>query len=178
MKEATCTYLLKDGYVQMAQQISTIVGLKGYGGKIKQQTPRQNAVEEIWEETGGVPELRTHLETFGGIYIREEWLHPVGLVDFYNGTESEAPFGDPSFRVYFFICEQWLGKAVDTVEMHSHQLFNINCLPFDRMVPGDHLFIPPMLTGVCTTGFVRRKKDFSKILQTDLEECSLESLMF
>ncbi len=178
MKEATCTYLLKDGYVQMAQQVSIIVGLKGYGGKMKGQTPRQNAVEELWEETGGIPELRIHPEIFGGIYLREEWLRPVALIDFYNGTEIEVPFGDPSFRVYFFICEQWLGRAVDTIEMHSHQLFNLNCLPIKKMVPGDDLFIPPILTGACMTGFVRRVSDFSKILDLDLKVCTPESLTF
>jgi len=35
MKEATCVYLIKPGFVLMADQQAKIVGTKGYGGKIK-----------------------------------------------------------------------------------------------------------------------------------------------
>lgn len=179
MKEATCVYLVKDGYVQMAEQTSIIVGLKGYGGKITQeQTPRSNAVEEVWQETGGVPELRIHPEQDGGIHIREEWLHPVGLIDFYNGTEEEAPFGDPTFRVYFFLCFQWKGVAIDTIEMKDHQLFNINCLPFERMVHGDAYIIPRMLQNIPLEGYFRRSADFTTVITNAVYECTNKSLSF
>jgi hypothetical protein len=177
MKIATCLYLIKDGYVQMGYQDSFIVGFKGYGGKVENQTIRQNAVQELWEETGGVPELRVHREQEGGILIREEWLEPAGLIDFYNGTEEEVPFGDPSFRVYFFLCRQSMGKAIDTIEMKDHQLFNIDYLPIDKMVKGDGEFIPPMLKGICLKGLVRRDKDWNTIVSS-LKERTKESLGF
>ncbi len=178
MKIATCTYLIKDGYVQMGYQNSVIIGLKGYGGKVENgQTIRQNAVEEIWEETGGVPEFRVNKEEDGGIHIRPEWLEPAGLIDFYNDCEEGTQLRDPSFRVYFFLCHKSMGKAVDTIEMRDHQLFNINYPPIDQMVKGDREFIPQMLQGTCLTGWVRRDKDWNTI-GSFLKKCMKESLNF
>jgi 8-oxo-dGTP pyrophosphatase MutT (NUDIX family) len=178
VKIATCVYLIKDGYVLMGNQQKTIFGFKGYGGKVKPgQTIRQNAVEEVWEETGGIPELRINPEEEGGIHIREEWLEPAGLIDFYNGSEGDVPFGKPSFRVYFFICRKSMGKAVDTVEMRDHQLFNVNYLPIDKMIKGDGEFIPKMLNGICLTGWLIRDKDWNTT-SSFFEECTKESLNF
>lgn len=177
MKIATCVYLIKDGYVQMGYQNSFIVGFKGYGGKVENQTIRQNAVQEVWEETGGVPEFRIDRDEKGGIQIREEWLEPAGLIDFYNGSEEEFPLGDPSFRVYFFLCRDSSGKAVDTIEMKDHQLFNIHNPPIDKMVKGDGDFIPTMLLGTCITGWVRRDKEWNTICSS-LKECLPENLNF
>jgi hypothetical protein len=169
MRVATCTYLLQDDYfVQMAKQVSKIIGFKGYGGKLKRgQTIRKNAVEEIWEETGGEEKFRIDKDVWGGIHVRPEWLEPVGRIDFYNG--ARVPFGKPSFRVYFFICRRYMGKAVDTIEMKDHQLFHIHHLPLERLVKGDPLYIPDMLTGKPREGWVRRTKDFSKIINYDLQ---------
>jgi len=181
MKIATCVYIIENGYVQMANQQKAIIGFKGYGGKIKPgQTLRQNVVEEVWEETGGVPSLRLNPDEEGGIHLREEWLQPIGLIDFYNGTEEEVPFGDPSFRVYFFLCKRKLGKAVDTLEMRDHQLFNVHYPPIDRMVKGDEVFVPKILLNIPVTGWIRRNEDWS-IHSTHLLEgvnCPSESLTF
>jgi hypothetical protein len=168
MKIATCTYLLQGDYVRMAYQVSKIIGFKGYGGKLKfGQTIRQNAVEEIWEETGGDDNLRINKDIWGGIHVRPEWLKPIGLIDFYNG--AEVPFGDPSFRVYFFTCRRYMGTAVDTTEMKNHQLFHIHHLPLDKLVKGDPLFIPDMLIGKPLEGWIRRTEDFSEVIGYDLQ---------
>jgi hypothetical protein len=180
MKIATCIYLLHsdDRYVQMAQQQRTILGFKGYGGKVKPgQSIKGNAVEELWEETGGIPELRLNKEKEGGIFTREELLIPVGFIDFYNGLS--VPFGDPSFRVHFFICRRFAGHAVDTVEMQNHQLFSVSGLySLTKMVKGDELIIPQMLTGQCIKGDVRRTEDWSRIVEVNLEEVAPSDLDF
>lgn len=179
MKISTCIYLLHsdDRYVQMAEQQRTILGYKGYGGKVVGQTIRQNAVEEIWQETGGVPELRINKDQEGGIFTREELLIPAGLIDFYNGLS--VPYGDPNFRVYFFICRRFAGHAVDTVEMQNHQLFSVSGLcNLTRMVKGDELYIPQMLTGQRIKGEVRRTEDWSRIVEANLEEVSPSDLDF
>jgi 8-oxo-dGTP pyrophosphatase MutT (NUDIX family) len=181
MKIATCVYIIQGAYAQMANQQKTIIGFKGYGGKVKPgQTLRQNLVEEVWEETGGVPELRVDPEEEGGIHLREEWLTPIGSIDFYNGPEEEVPFEDPSFRVYFFLSKQKLGKAVDTIEMKDHQLFSIHHPPIDRMVKGDEVFVPKILLGIPVTGWIRRNADWSVHSMSLLEgkQCPSKSLNF
>ena len=181
MKIATCVYIIQGAYAQMANQQKTIIGVKGYGGKVKPgQTLRQNLVEEVWEETGGVPELRVDPEEEGGIHLREEWLIPIGLIDFYNGPENQVPFGDPSFRVHFFLSKRKLGRAVDTVEMKDHQLFNIFYPPITRMLKGDEFFVPKMLLDIPVVGWMRRNDDWSVHSMSLLEgkQCPPESLNF
>ncbi|MEK7227970.1 MAG: hypothetical protein AAB681_01280 [Patescibacteria group bacterium] len=178
MKIATCVHIIENGYVQFGYQYTWIEGFKGYGGKLKEgQTIRQNAVEEVWEETGGEPKFRLRPEEDGGIHIREEWLEPIGFIDFYNGSEEEVPFGDPSFRVYFFNCRKKLGRAVDTIEMKDHQLFNIHYPPVDKMIKGDGEFVPRMLQDICLIGWVRRDKDWNTT-SSSIKECNKENLGF
>lgn len=178
MEIATCTHIIENGYVLFGYQYTWLKGFKGYGGKKKgHQTLEQNAVEEIWEETGGEPQLRLDREEEGGVYIRAEWLEPVGVIDFYNGSEEEIPFGDPSFRVYFFNCRKKLGRPVDTIEMKDHQLFNIYYPPIGKMVKGDEEFVPRMLQGICLMGWVRRDKDWNTT-SSSIKECSREDLGF
>jgi hypothetical protein len=179
MKIATCVYLLhnNDNYVQMAQQQRKILGFKGYGGVVEEdQTIRGNAVQELWEETGGKKELRINPDQEGGIFTREELLIPAACIDFYNGEDVLE--GYPSFRVYFFLCRRFAGKAIDTVEMKHHQLFHVRNLPIDRLVKGDELFIPRLLSGICLTGSVRRSADWSTIIADGLKEVSQKDLCF
>ncbi|MCC6198854.1 NUDIX domain-containing protein [Candidatus Nomurabacteria bacterium] len=177
MKKATCTYLIDGQYVQMAYQQKKIIGFKGYGGMIEEgQSIRGNAVQEIWEETGGVSKLRIRKDEIGGIFTRPELLEPVAQIDFYNGTEEEVPFGSPSMRVYFFLCFQYAGKAIDTVEMTKHQLFAINSLPEKQLVQGDEMFMYQILNGKKLEGWMRRTKDFSSIVDYELYE--KEGFMF
>ena len=177
MKIATCTYLMSGGFALMGQQQRTILGFKGYGGKVELgQTIRGNAVEEIWEETGGKKQLRVTPEEEGGIFTREELLVPAGIIDFFNGTN--IPENDPSFRVYFFLCYTFAGRPVDTVEMMHHQWFNKNYLPLDRLVRGDELFIPHLLQGQCIKGKIWRTEDWTRITNVDLEEVAVQSLDF
>ncbi len=180
MKIATCIYLLHsdDRFVQMAEQQRNILGFKGYGGKVELgQSIRGNGVEELWGETGGIPKLRVHKEQEGGIFTREELLIPVGLIDFYNGLS--VPYGDPSYRVHFFICRRFAGHAIDTVEMQHHQLFSVSGLyKSTKMVKGDELFIPQMLAGQCVKGDIRRTEDWSRIVEVNLQEVLPSDLDF
>lgn len=179
MKISTCIYLLHsdDRYVQMAQQQRNILGFKGYGGKVGLgQSIRDNAVAGLWGETGGIPELRIDKEKEGGIFTREELLIPVGLIDFYNGPS--VLYGDPSYRVHFFICRRFAGHAIDTVEMQDHQLFSVvDLYKSTQMVKGDELFVPQMLTGQCIKADIWRK-DWSRIVEANIEEVSPKDLNF
>lgn len=173
---ATCVYLVRDGYVLMGNQQKTILGFKGYGGKVKfGQTISQNVVEELWEETGGVPSLRVNKDEEGGIIIREEWLEKVAIIRFFNNHTLDKPLRRPSFIVNFFICRKFFGNPIDTVEMKDHQLFNINHLPIEKMVKGDDEFVLQILNGKFLKGDIVRNEHW-EIIKNTLRECSRESL--
>ncbi len=173
-KEATCVYLTRrvegKGEVLMGDQQRIIVGTKGYGGKIKPgQTATQNIVEETGEETGKVKEFRINKNEEGGIDISLDGLHHVGTIDFYNGTETEIPFGKPSFRVHFFICSTFSGKPIDTIEMRNHQWYPIDNLPFEKMIIGDELILKPIFQGQTVVGWMRRTSDLSTLIDYEIE---------
>ena len=179
MKTATCVYLIResDNTVLLAKQVAKIIGRKGYGGKIEaQQTIRSNAVDETAQESGVIKELRVYPEQDGGVLIKEEDLIPIGLVDFYNG--ADVPFGDPNFRVYFFLCKKFSGVPIDTTEMIDPQWYLIDQLPIEELVPGDEYFVPTMLKGIAVSGYIRRTEDWTSILEHTVKECSPNSLDF
>ena len=171
MKEATCVYLVRfPREVLMADQQAKIVGTKGYGGKITLgQTATQNVIEETWQETGGVPELRINKDEEGGIKISMDGLHHMGIIEFYNGTEGEVPFGEPSFVVHFFICSTFSGKTIDTIEMQNHQWYQIDNLPIEKMIVGDELIIKPILSGQTVNGWMRRTSDLKTIIDYEID---------
>lgn len=176
MKEATCVYLFRKvegkGEVLLADQQRGIVRnkKKGYGGKIEQgQSKTENVIEETWGETGGIKELRISKNEEGGIKITTHGLHYVGMVDFYNGTEAEVPFGDPSFRVHFFTCSNFSGTPIDTIEMQNHQWYPVNNPPWDKMVIGDDIFLKPIFNGQTSVGWMRRTSDLSKVIDYQID---------
>lgn len=161
----------------MADQQFKIVGTKGYGGKIEDgQTPQESTKEEVCQESGKIKEFRINPDEEGGIEFDIKDLEPVGVIDFYNGPEDQVPFGDPSFRVLFYVCEKFSGKAIDTVEMRNPQMYDIDNLP-STLVPGDTLFIHDFLAKRYKKGYVRRSVDWKEILEHDLTDCSIGDLV-
>jgi len=90
-------------------------------------------------------------------------LQFVGTIDFYNGDESEVPFGIPSWRVHFFLCTTFEGTPINTIEMQNHNWYEIDNLPA-TLVAGDDIFISKMLKGQMVNAWIRRSSDFSKVL--------------
>lgn len=179
MKRATCVYFIDRATkkVLMADQQFKIVGTKGYGGKIEEgQTPQESTKDEVDQESGKIKEFRINPEEEGGIEFNTADLEPVGVIDFYNGPEDQVPFGDPSFRVLFYVCEKFSGKAIDTVEMQNPQMYDLDHLP-NTLVPGDELFIDDFLNKRYKKGFVRRSADWKEILEYKLDDCSIEDLV-
>ncbi len=179
MNIATCTYFIKDGKVLLPRQIEKIIGRKGYGGKLKNgQTIRSNAIEEIGEESGLKKELRINPEENGGIIVKESDLQPIAFIDFYNGDKQTAPFGNPSFRVYFFLCTEFSGIPIATKEMVDPKWYSLDQIPLDELVKGDPVFVPRILNQVPLKGHIRRSNDWSSVLENTLKEYTLESLNF
>ncbi len=179
MKLATLTHLInqEDNTTLMADQQLKVVGTKGYGGKTDGKPWKDSAVDEIGQETGKVRELRINPDQEGGITVNPEDLEAVALIDFYNGDESEVPFGDPSFRVLCCRCFKYEGGAIDTKEMRNPRWYPIDNLPKEKMIDGDMYFVPQILAGTPIKGYIRRKSDWSAIIDYKIEPCDPSELV-
>ncbi|MES2225053.1 MAG: hypothetical protein V4478_03645 [Patescibacteria group bacterium] len=180
MTTATCTHFIdrEARKVLLAYQVRKIVGLKGYGGKIEpHQTPESNAIDEVKEESGGDPAERINPAEEGGIQFSASALKRVGLIDFYNGTEEEAPFGSPTFRVVFFNCYEYSGSAISTNQMQRPDWYDIDNLPIGELIVGDELFLLNILNENMLTGWMRRTSDFKTILGYHFEPCTAKALV-
>lgn len=182
MKKATLVYIVDDGEVLMAKKTQKVgIGCYfGYGGKKKWwQTFRGCAVREVWEETGGVKSKRWNGPSDnGGIKIKKRDLEPVGLIDFYRGDESQAPYGKPNFRVMCYRVTKYRGEPVSTTEMRDPQWFPIDKIPFgtEEMKAGDQFFVPQIIKGTPVKGWIRFIDD-KTLIGHDIQPCSIEDLV-
>lgn len=186
IKRSTVTYLITpEGKTIMAEQQRKVIGLKGYGGIIESnEEPHTSAVREIWEESGGEKKRRLNPNEEGGILVNSSDLIPVALIDFYNGTEKEIPFGSPSFRMLCYVCYLFKGKAISTHEMHNPDEYPLENLPYEKMIIGDNLFLGNILTSdisnkdrKCYKGFIRRTSDWKEIIEHEILPCKKEDLV-
>ncbi len=180
MKRSTVVYFIdkKTNKTLMAWQQRKVIGLKGYGGVIEDnEDPRLSACREVWEESGGDPKRRIYHKEVGGITVKPENLEPVVLIDFYNGTEGEVPFGNPNFRVLGYRSFVWEGKAISTNEMVHPDWYGINQLPLDDMIIGDSLFIKDFFSGNLIMGYIRRTSDWKKIIDYKISPCTINDLV-
>lgn len=180
MKRSTniCIIDGKNNKTLMAWQQRKVVGLKGFGGVIEEgEDPRVSACREVLEETGGVAEKCINHKQHGGIIILPENLEPIALIDFYNGTEEEVPFGNPNFRVLCYRTFVWSGTPFPTIEMFNPDWYNIFNLPFEDMIVGDSLFIPSVILGTPIRGYIRRTSDWKKVIDHDINPCTLSDLV-
>lgn len=179
-KLMTCTYFVKGKRVLMADQQNKIIGRKGYGGAVVTgETWRECCNREVLEETGAEPALRIHPLVSGGIYFEENDLIPFALITFYNGDDTEVPFGSPSCIVHFSRCTTFRGTPVNTIEMKNHRYHWINRLPKKKMISGDSLFITPeTLTGkTCKMGWIRHTADLKQVIDYNIWDCPLDALL-
>lgn len=175
MKKATVTHIIKGTKTLMGDQQAKIVGTKGYGGIIENgESWQQNAVREVGEETGKDKNRRLNPEQEGGITIYADKLKPVAVIDFYNGNEEEVPFGDPSIRVLFCTTTDFEGTAIATHEMHNPDWYEFvhRKLPEHKLPKGDEVFIYRVLNQIPTKGWVRRTKDWSRVIGYQIEICN------
>lgn len=142
MKRATLTFPIKDNEVLLGIKVKKVAaGLwNGYGGKIEEgQTPEEAGSEELFDETGGKNKKGK------GIKCDPKDLIPCAVIDFYFPHNEP---GDPEFRVIVYITVQFTGEPEETKdEMLTPTWFDINQIPYDKMMAGDRLFIPKVLAG-------------------------------
>ncbi len=182
MQKATLVYIVDEGEVLMAQKVRKIgTGFFfGYGGKKNWwETAKSSAIREVWSESGGKKNNRCVPSESGGIKIHKKDLEAFALIDFYNGSEIEVPFGDPSFRVICYRARHFIGRAIDTMEMRGATWFSVDKIPYDDsriMKPGDELFVPKVIKGIPVKGWIRFDKKTSALISHDVKECSKSEL--
>lgn len=189
-KIGTAVNFFWDKHILLADQQKVFPYTKTPGGKKKNgQTLLQCARDEVYEETGGVAELRIDPSlSGGGMQFHESHLELVMVIDFYNDIYPlVTPFGKPSFRVYQYVCEYpyFYGKAVDTKEMRNFAWYPFDQLPQGKMIPGDMRFMKYLIQKRVMHGFIRRNchKDengnfrFCGEIQSYMYPCTVKDLL-
>jgi ADP-ribose pyrophosphatase YjhB (NUDIX family) len=131
--KATVVLPVKDGKVLLGMKTRKIgVGCwNGYGGGVEDgENILDCAIRELEEESG----LRARLED----------LVKVAIVDFHNEKVDGSVFVS---RVHFFLVKDWEGEPTETKDgaMITPTFFDINDLPYEKMMPADKEFFPFIL---------------------------------
>jgi len=131
--DATICFLVKDGKILLAEKADKIGKgcWNGYGGGIENgETPEQSAVRELEEEAGVIADRGS--------------MEKVAIVDFHN-TKSDGK----SFvcRCHVYLIKKWSGEPRETIEMLRPTWFDVNSLPFEKMMPADKIWLPRILAG-------------------------------
>lgn len=133
--KATVCLPVKDGKVLLGMKTRKIgMGCwNGYGGGIEEgENVLECAIRELEEESG----LKTRFED----------LEKVAIVDFHNEKSDGSIFVS---RVHFLLVKDWIGEPKETEDgaMITPTFFDIDNLPYDKMMPADKEFFPLILNG-------------------------------
>jgi len=150
MQLATLVFLVRDGRVILAAKKDKVGKgrLNGYGGKVEgDESLRECLVRELANESKGV-------------IVREDDLLPRARIKFFN-QENNPDI--PDMDVMMYVAERFTGKAEESVEMGKAEEYPFDAIPFDQMLPADHLFVPNILRGECLVGEVHFEKGFTGV---------------
>ena len=144
--KATVCFLVKDNQVLLCLKKKESFGhgyLVGPGGKIEVgETSEQCVVRETREE----------------IKVAPKYPEKSGTIIFNYSHD-----GIPEIQeVDFYIAKEWEGDPVETDEMKP-EWFDIDKVPYDRMLPTNQKFIEPMLHGKKVNGAVIFDEDFNPL---------------
>jgi 8-oxo-dGTP pyrophosphatase MutT (NUDIX family) len=134
LKQATVCFLRRENQILLAIKARHIGEgcWNGYGGGIEAgESPRQAAVRELKEETGGV-------------IAKPEDLNKIAEIDFHNTKTDKSTF---VCKVHFYLASQWEGDVHETEEMLRPTWFEIDQLPLEEMMPADQTWLPIALSG-------------------------------
>ena len=152
MKTYTLGFLFRDGKIILAEKKRKIgVGkLNGYGGRVEEGEEKIGSlIRELGEECGVVVEMGN--------------CNELGHIDFYfDNTEV-------SLRVYMYRIDKFYGEPVETEEMGEPEDFNVNEIPYHRMMVGDDKFVPFVVAGKKFKGEVHFSPDGEKIVSYVVE---------
>ena len=144
--KATVCFLVKDNQVLLCLKKKESFGhgyLVGPGGKIEVgETSEQCVVRETREEIKVAPK---YPEKSGTI-----------IFNYFHGGIPEIQ------EVDFYIARDWEGEPAETAEMKP-EWFDIDKVPYDRMLPTNQKFIEPMLQGKKVNGTMTFDEDFKPL---------------
>ena len=125
-KTYTLGFLFRNGKIILAAKKRKIgVGkINGYGGRVEEGEDRVAClVREIVEECG--------------VIVEKENCKELGYIDFH--FEDKPDFNQ---RVYIYRIHEFFGDPKETEEMGPPEEFEVNEIPYDRMMVGDEKFVP------------------------------------
>jgi len=106
--------------------------LNGVGGKLDpDETIRQAMVRETQEEISVTP-------------IEFEPMADIVFDEYVKGNREIV-------HMHVFVCSKWVGTPTESEEM-APEWFDVNNLPFDKMMPDDKYWLPQVLAGKKITG--------------------------
>ncbi len=157
---ATDCYLRRAGQICLAlKQMKIGAGrYNGYGGKIDEKEKiRDAAARELLEESG--------------VRASSERLQRVGDITFHQASV-------PEWRVHFFMVWDWKDepRAVEPEKMGPPEWFDINHLPFSKLMPADVHYLPRLLAGECLRGKIFYNADATVLEGYELETVTSEQL--
>ncbi len=152
MKIYTLGFLFRNGKIILAEKKRKIgVGkLNGYGGRVEEGEDRAEClVREIIEECGVIVEKKNCQE--------------LGYIDFYFDNTEIA------LKVYMYRIDSFTGEPMETEEMGAPEEFDINKLPYDRMMVGDDKFVPFIVEGKNFKGEVHSSEGGEKLVSCEVD---------
>ncbi len=125
MKTYTLGFLFRNGKIILAEKKRKIgVGkLNGYGGRVEEGEDRAEClIRELHEECL--------------VIVVKEDCRELGYIDFH--FQNSEGF----LRVYMYRIDNFICEPVETEEMGVPKEFDVNKIPYDKMMVGDDKFIP------------------------------------
>lgn len=126
---ATLCYLVHEDMTCLAKKTRGAgVGMRcGYGGKVEaDESLLQCLYNEVLDETNGVK-------------INTSRTEKVAVIDFHNRKKSGGTF---IFKVHAYLVYDWEGCIQESAEMKDPQMYFIEKLPYDEMMPSDGVWLP------------------------------------
>ncbi len=142
MKKAVLIFPVMDDKILLGlKQKKVSKGLwSGYGGKIdNDETILHAAKRECVEECGGK------------VLVNEKDFAPAARIDFTLLQEGGEDF---RMRVLIYILKKLHGTLLDNAEMQQHTWFDIDNIPYDKMLPDHKIFLPKILDGAFFVGSI------------------------
>ena len=148
MKIATLALITKDNQVLLGYKKKGEIGSKTLNGPGGKQEANETLLECLLRET------REEL----GIILADSKVEKMGVITFFDGDR-------PDFEVHIFHTNYFIGTPQETIDMIP-DWYDIDNLPFDKMLESDREWFTRMLKGEkfnANVYYRERARDFDRI---------------